>query len=81
MNKTYAFPLRKKRVAVLVKRIGNGNSFKVLPELYMLDESTLVCQQPSFKVLDDEGMEIKPTGLFLWTAETIHPYHLVVDWF
>lgn len=81
MNRVYAFPLRKRRVAVKVKKIGKGNTFKVLPGLYMLGESTLVCEQPSFKVVSDEGEEIKPTGKFLWTAETIHPYHLFTDWF
>lgn len=65
MNKTYAFPLRKRRVAVRAEKIGRGNTFKVLPGLYMLSEATLVCEQPSFKIVGDEGEEIKPTGNFV----------------
>ena len=33
------------------------------------------------KIVDDNGEEIKPTGRFLISAETIDPYHLVVDMF
>jgi len=81
MNKKYTFPLTKTRVAVKVEKIGRGNTFKVLPEIYLLKETSLVCEQPTFKIVDDEGNEIKPSGKFLWTVETINPFHLVTDWF
>lgn len=80
MRETYSFPLRKKRVAVKVEKVGE-NRFRVLPGIYALEESTLVCERPSFQVVGEDGEVISPTGKFLWTVETIHPYHLVTDWF
>lgn len=80
MREVYSFPLRKKRIAVKVKKIGK-NKFRVVPGVCVLEESTLVCEQPFFQIVGDDGEEIPPTGTFLWTAETIDPYHLVTDWF
>lgn len=47
----------------------------------MIGAGTKVFERPEAKIVDDEGNEIKPTGRFLWSAETIDPYHLVVDMF
>lgn len=81
MTKCILSPLGKKRVAVLVKRIGLTNSYKVVPGIHMLNETTLMCRKPENRIIDDQGDEIKPCGCFLWTAESLSPYHLVVDWF
>lgn len=49
MREVYSFPLRKKRIAVKVKKIGK-NKFRVVPGVCVLEESTLVCEQPFFKL-------------------------------
>lgn len=36
-------------------------------------------ERPDVSIIDDEGNPLSPEGIFLWSAETIDPYHLVVD--
>lgn len=69
------------RVAVKVKRIGATNKYQIEPGISMLDGSTLVMERDEAKIIDDNGEEMMPSGRFLWTTETIDPYHLVVDMF
>ena len=49
------------------------NGTPVMPVNFLSDD---------FKVYDKEGKEvIEPTGLFFITAETIDPYHIILDIF
>ena len=79
----YSYPINKNRAAVQVKRVGRTNRFRVVEgSLYMINQVELVSNLPDdWKIVDDNGEEIKPTGRFLISAETIDPYHLVVDMF
>ena len=79
----YSYPINKNRAAVQVERVGRTNRFRVVEgSLYMINQVELVSNLPDdWKIVDDNGEEIKPTGRFLISAETIDPYHLVVDMF
>ena len=79
----YSYPINKNRAAVQVKRVGRTNRFRVVEgSLCMIKQGELVSNLPDdWKIVDDNGEEIKPTGRFLISAETIDPYHLVVDMF
>ena len=79
----YSYPINKNRAAVQVKRVGRTNRFRVVEgSLCMINQGEVVSNLPDdWKIVDDNGEEIKPTGRFIISAETIDPYHLVVDMF
>ena len=79
----FSYPINKARVAVQVERIGRTRSFRVIPDsICMIKQGTLVADLPDdWKIVDEDGKEIKSAGRFLISAETIDPYHLVVDMF
>ena len=65
--------------------------FKDKPKRYQLDDEaehiltvinpdTLVIPlEPNTKVMTPNGQAINPTGAFYITAQTINPYHLILD--
>lgn len=79
----YSFPIEKDRVAVKVQRIGQSKSYCIVPDsLSVIKQGTLVLNLPDgYKIIDESGEEIKAIGEFMISAETIDPYHLVVDLF
>lgn len=79
----FSYPINKTRVAVQVERIGRTRSFRVIPDsICMINQGTLVANLPDdWKIVNEDGKEIKPAGRFLISTETIDPYHLVVDMF
>lgn len=79
----YFCPLKERRIAVMVKRIdGRSYKFKVVPgSVCVIKEDTVVAERPEANIFDEDGNEIKPTGRFFWSAETIDPFHLVTDMF
>ena len=73
--------LGKKRVAVEVRKIGR-NTYEVVPgKITMLSEEIMVGERKSGVVVNESGEVIEPSGKFLWTAETIDPFHFVTDFF
>lgn len=79
----YIHSLKEKRVAVKVKRAdGRSLKFKLIPKsLCIVKAGTLFVERPEAKIIDGDGNELIPSGRFLWSAETIDPFHLVVDMF
>lgn len=78
----YVFPLRRKRCGVKVERINKKEHKYKVTDVCIIGEDTPMTDLPdNFQIVDAEGAEIKPTGRFLMTAETIDPYHIVVDMF
>lgn len=75
--------LRNARIAVKVRRTDNGKQiYEVIPgEVFILSAGTMMLVQPDAQIVDDKGGELKPTGRYLFTAETIDPFHLVTDMF
>lgn len=81
--------LNKERVGVKVERFGSKREHK-----YKITEDSIVAVKngtlvmpvnffsDDFKVYDKEGKEvIEPTGRFFIIAETIDPYHIILDIF
>ena len=81
--------LNKERVGIKVERFGSKREHK-----YKITEDSIVAVKngtlvmpvnflsDDFKVYDKEGKElIEPTGRFFITAETIDPYHIILDIF
>lgn len=75
--------LGKRRAAAKVKRINaKTNTYEVIADsLILLGPSTPMVERPGVKIINIDGEEIEPTGRFLFTAETIDPYHYVIDMF
>lgn len=81
--------LNKERVGVKVERFGSKreHKYKITEDsIVMVKNGTLVMPvnfiSDDFKVYDKEGKEvIEPTGRFFITAETIDPYHIILDIF
>lgn len=82
-NAEYTYPLEQKRVAVKVQRINSHSTkYKIIPgSICFIKDGALVSERPKSIIVDEDGNEIKPEGKFLWTAETIDPFHLVTDMF
>lgn len=77
---TEVIKLSQKRVCVKVER--KKNKLVVMQGIYELPPGTLLCSlYENDKVVDPEGNELKATGRYYITAETINPYHLLVDLF
>lgn len=73
--------LGKKRVAVEVRKIGL-NTYEVVPgKITMLSEEIMVGEKKNAVIVSESGEIIEPSGRFLWTAETIDPFHFVTDFF
>ena len=67
--------------AVGVKKIAN-NTYEVIPgSVCLLPSCQKVCERPEVRIVDKDGNELKAEGKFLWTANTIDPYHMVADVF
>lgn len=78
----YAHPIQGKRLAVKVERIDwRSKKYKLTEEICMMKAGTLVLEKREAKIVDDYGNEVLQIGRFLWSAETIDPFHLVVDMF
>lgn len=80
-----SFPLSNDRVCVVVEKIPGRkrNQYRLLTgedNMGMLPAGTRVFEFEG-NIFDPEGNEIKPTGRFLMTVETIDPFHLVTDMF
>lgn len=75
--------LRNSRAAVKVKRIDNRKQIYevVQGEIFIVPAGTMMLIRPDAQVVDDEGNGLEPTGRYLFTADTIDPFHLVVDMF
>ena len=81
--------LNKERVGVKVERFGSKreHKYKITEDsIVMVKSGTLVMPvdflSDDFKVYDKEEKEvIEPTGRFFITAETIDPYHIILDIF
>lgn len=79
--------LDKQYVACMVKCVNSRkNKYEAVDGSAILLEPgiTLIPLQmisEDAKILDSLGEEIKPTGNFYITAETIDPYHYVIDYF
>lgn len=69
----------KEYAAIKVKRI-KPNVYQIVPDsICLLPSCTTVTEMEKRKIVDEEGNEMTPDGRFLWTTETIDPYHLVID--
>lgn len=77
----YARPLGKERAAVKVRHIGYSKKYEVLSGIFMLSPEIMVVERPVLHVVDSDQYDVEASGKFLWTAETIDRYHLVVDMF
>ncbi len=75
------YPIEEKRAAVMVKRINDRSCrFRIIPgSICCIEKGTLMAERPEFQIIDDDGDKVEPAGKFLWTAETIDPFHLVID--
>jgi tRNA A58 N-methylase Trm61 len=70
------------RVCVKVKRIGRSRKYEIQEGIHVLKPDTVVTDLPeSWKIVDADGNEVRPTGRFVITVDTIDPYHLVADLF
>ena len=80
MNSNRVRPLGKPMAAIKVKRIGRSNTYEIVPDsICMLDGATLVTENYGANIIDNDGERVDASGRFLWTVETIDPFHLVVD--
>lgn len=78
-------PLGKEWACVTIEKIvgRKHNQYKVLKGMDyigVLDASTKIIEFEG-NVFDNEGNELHAEGKFYITAETIDPYHLLVDLF
>lgn len=76
------FPLSKDWACVTIKRIA-GRKYQLLTginNIGLLSEGTKMIDFEG-SLFDDEGNELHADGKFYRTAETIDPYHLLVDMF
>lgn len=76
-------PLGKDWACVTIEKIPGRkhNQYRILTgadSIGILNASTKMIEFKG-QVFDDEGNELHPDGTFLMTAETIDPYHLLVD--
>ena len=70
------------RACVMVKRIGSTKTYQIIPgEIQLMKAKTPLTDLPGIKIISPEGAEIKASGTFLITAETIGTFHLVTDMF
>lgn len=72
--------LKNKHVAVMAKVVELGKLMILSGTLCSVDKSTPIVKMPeNFQIIDENGEELKPTGEFYVTVQTIDPYHLVLD--
>lgn len=79
----YSYRIGQEKIAVKVEQVKGKKQYQVISgEICIVKSDTLVAELPGeFSIVNELGEEIKPTGNFLITAETIEPYHLVIDMF
>lgn len=78
----YSYPIGKRRACVKVKKIKKGKNYflEVQDGIHAIGSRTEVHDLPkNIKVVDKNGQELRPTGRFVLTSETIDPYHLLAD--
>lgn len=77
--------LGEKWAAVAVERCGDSRRhiYRVIPDsVCMVGARTRVFDVPeNYEIVGTDGKKIKPTGRFLLSADTIEPYHLLIDKF
>lgn len=82
MNKPL-YRLARAYAGVQVRRGKNRRDYTLDDEaeepLILVKPDTLLVQLDEEQVLSPNGESILPTGRFFATAETINPYHLVLD--
>lgn len=84
MRPTY--PLRSMRVGVRCSRGYRSKKYVIDPEegepLVMVKEGSLITPLEDDEiVVSKDGENVRPTGRFFRTAETIDPYHIILDMF
>lgn len=79
----YTYKIGQEKIAVKVERVKGKKQYRVMPgEISIVKSGTTVAELPKdCSIVNELGEEIKPTGRFLITVETIDPYHLVIDSF
>lgn len=74
--------LTQNRIGVKVKCINKKTkTYQITNDISIIPKGTRLSERSNHKIVDNENNEITPTGRFLWTIETIDPYHLVTDMF
>ena len=77
------YRLTRAYAGVQVRRENNRKDYVLDDEaeepLVLVKPDTLLVQLDEEQVLSPDGESIQPTGRFYATAETINPYHLVLD--
>ena len=77
------FTLGKDRVAVKVKRCDNRKHVYqvVAGTVCVVPSGTSVFELPdNYQIISDDNEQIQPSRMFVMTADTIDPYHLVIDY-
>lgn len=83
----YAYPLGSSRVGVRCSRARRSpKKYVIDPEkgetLVLVKKGALItpleCDE---MVVTEEGEKVRPAGRFFRTAETIDPYHIILDMF
>lgn len=87
----YVYGLNERRAGVLVKKIpGRSRIYQIVDKeevkehIATIPAGTRVFRfdsLPNAKIIAQDGTECEPIGFFLITAETIDPYHWVIDYF
>lgn len=79
--------LEDSRVAVKVERTGDMRKriYKILPEIFLVKPGALMIPlkeiSENAKIINEKGEELHASGTFYLSAETIDPYHILIDWF
>ncbi|MGF7035339.1 hypothetical protein J2T17_006347 [Paenibacillus mucilaginosus] len=64
-----------------VRVIREGDCLTVDSSVFIVKADNVYTPIPTgFKVQAASGEEIQPSGQFLMSAETLDPYHIVIDW-
>lgn len=77
------FVLEQPRACVKIQKIGGRNRYRLLKgieSVCLMKEGTILTDFNG-KLYDEDDNEVQPTGVFMISAETINPYHLLVDIF
>lgn len=81
------FRLEQQRACVKIQkisnRIGGKGKYRLLKgidSIGLMKEGTILTDFEG-KLYDEDDNEIKPTGRFMISVETIDPYHLLIDIF
>lgn len=80
MDSIYTRYLPEDRECVVVKKVKYNIYEVIIGSIGCLKQGTMI-KEFKGKVVDDEGNELKASGQYFMTTETIDPYHLLVDLF